>query len=539
MKGNKLIGFGAVFCFAGLFALVYFPSLDLNYSLLDDGLTVLISKQIWSYLFSLEFRPLVNSLLEPDAGRVRPVYWIIQAIVNLGGMYNPSLVHAIRIGILVISNYFMYIFLKKLKVDKVWILLGIFIYNFDSLIFENYYRLGPSEPFMALFILITLYLVFYSSRNLGNTVLTIILCGLGALTKETYFLLFVPLLCTLVINFKFNLLRRLQKIRVLLASISLIVFGAVTFLIKGSYNTIGTYTSQYEVTFERLLSSLLAYKNQLLMYHSPFIYLALFYLCFVIYKLFKKRSLKVDFNTLILLVCWLGALSQLFILLPWKFALGRYLIIVNLFLVFVYAVTLQNVFGMFISYLRKYVSSFKIKPESLKVVFVIFLTPLFLVRNIFPIANFQLWQKTDSEFTADLLYSLSTRIPKNETVLVNYEKGDSNIEIFLETKWHMDLFFNRTDLNFDYLDQNNICAKSDRYLLDRTSSRFVNKELLGQISHLEKVDTGEKTYRPLNYGGVRDSFISGSKSNYWDSSYLFDWTIFKQPGGTCISTKQN
>lgn len=171
---------------------------------------------------------------------------------------------------------------------------------------------------------------------------------------------------------------------------------------------------------------------------------------------------------------------------------------------------------------------------QLKNLILLALLPVMFVRNVFPIANFQEWQKTDNELTSDLLKSLSKNIPSNETVWVNYVKGDANIEIYLETSWHLDEFFDRPDIKFSYLDSEDLCAKdNDRYILDRSSERLVSKDKIDS-NKLTVVDSGSYSYDPVNYGQVVKSFIYGSKHQYWSTSYPFNWQILLQKKGNCI-----
>ncbi len=212
--------------------------------------------------------------------------------------------------------------------------------------------------------------------------------------------------------------------------------------------------------------------------------------------------------------------------------------LVNLQLAFTYAIVLQEIFNKTYKIVAARNIKSKKRTQILKLAFVVILLPIFIVRNVFPIANFQLWQKTDSEFTSELLASLATNIPIQETVYVNYIKGDANIEIFLETMWHLELFYKRGDIRLAYLDEDAACTGSDRFILDRRSDRFVSKSVLSSNQFVVEVDTGQKAYKPLNYGGVRDSFIRGYKLETWDAEYIFDWTLYKQKSGTCLDFGQ-
>lgn len=538
MRNRQLAFYILISLWIGFFVLTYLPSLNLRYLLLDDGLSVLISKKVWSYLGSWNFGELVDTILEPDVGRVRPAYWISQALLNLVGAYKPSIVHGLRVLLLILTNIVFFKFLKKLKVNELWIWLALFIYNFDSLIFENYYRLGPVEPFLALYYVVSLYTVFFSKNNWTSHLLIIFVTFVGALTKESYFSLFLPFLCLLFADMKYSYLDKGAKQRLKYFVLSLITFGLVVLAIKASYGNMGSYASQYEVTVERIVSSTVSYIKQLAHFHSPLIYLPLGYLLYLLANYKHGLTHGNRFRLAIFFVFCLGVVTQIFVLLPWKYTLGRYLMLVNLQLAFTYAIVLQEIFNKTYKIVAARNIKSKKRTQILKLAFVVILLPIFIVRNVFPIANFQLWQKTDSEFTSELLASLATNIPIQETVYVNYIKGDANIEIFLETMWHLELFYKRGDIRLAYLDEDAACTGSDRFILDRRSDRFVSKSVLSSNQFVVEVDTGQKAYKPLNYGGVRDSFIRGYKLETWDAEYIFDWTLYKQKSGTCLDFGQ-
>ncbi len=130
--------------------------------------------------------------------------------------------------------------------------------------------------------------------------------------------------------------------------------------------------------------------------------------------------------------------------------------------------------------------------------------------------------------------ALNRHIPKGETVFVNFKENDNNIEVFLENGWHLEEFYKRHDIKFDYLKDDNLCTPGPRFIFDRTSDRFLDKAVFDNNSKFELIEKGEAVYEPVNYGVVVKSFFYGQKLEGWSTKYIFDWGIYKQKGGTCV-----
>src|SRR5690606_15059968 len=97
------------------------------------------------------------------------------------------------------------------------------------------------------------------------------------------------------------------------------------------------------------------------------------------------------------------------------------------------------------------------------------------------------------------------------------------------------LMYGREDIQFEYLDESNLCSDdTTRYILDRRSERFISNEVLDTSIALSLIAAGEQFYKPLNYGEVRNSFLTGKKSEDWSTEHKFDWRIYEQKPNTCI-----
>ncbi|MBP9759479.1 hypothetical protein KBD45_07345 [Candidatus Dojkabacteria bacterium] len=514
---KKYIGFIIILLWSFL---IFFPSFNLKFLLIDDGQIVMNSRKVITAIRNQKADDLLKIVLEPNEGRVRPAYWISQAIVFSAGQYNVTALHVFRYLFLILTLLYLYLIMKRFNVDGHWIFVTslLFVTNFQN--FENFYRLGPTEVYLGIFYLIILYYLIRKNTNIFDGILVFLATLLGVFTKESFFLIFLPLSFVLFLkNLNLSI-----KIKSLFLMAMLFVFGISVFAIRSSYGEVQGYALHYVLNFGDLVSRLGQYLTQINHYQYPLLLISFVYLIYWLFKNYDRLFSKLELSEVFYLILWAEAVVQLVILLPWVFVLGRYLILVNISLSIVYAITLNMIWN-----------EIKLKSKynfEIKILAVILLSAFFMVRNYFPVANYQLWQKTDSDLTNSLIKSLSA-LPNGSTVFVNYIKGDSNIEIFLETKWHLEEFYNRSDIKFVYIDESNLCTKDKRYVLDRTSDRFIKKDKLN-YKVLSKISDGSYIYSPLNYGAVLKSFVSRVKQDAWKNNYDFDWTIYEQSSKSCL-----
>jgi len=303
------------------------------------------------------------------------------------------------------------------------------------------------------------------------------------------------------------------------------------FLIRASYPTGGVYASNYIIKTSSIFANTISYLKMIQFAQTPVFEISAIYSVYAFYLFLKngvKNAVRVD---LIFFTLWSIFIIQLLALSPWSFVLNRYLAFVNIDLILIYAITVNGIY-ILITDKFKVIKKFG-RHLIMIVVFAILLTKM-SVRNFFNIANYQLYSETDSEISYLSVKSLAQYVPENAVVYVNYKKGDSNIEIYEETKWHLKLFYNRNDINFEYLDDSNLCTKNPRYIFDRSSDRFLDKNILKQSKNISLVKSGESIYKPINSGIVMHSFMDRYRYAGWNASYSFDWSIYLQKGGSCI-----
>jgi hypothetical protein len=504
--------------FVTLFSALYAQALRLNFLLIDDGQLVLVKRQTVNLIVTGNITALPKLLLEPEVGRVRPVYWLIQSALVYLNQESAFGLHLTRQIILVITLLLIARILSVFKTDRrlIFVLLILFIFNQQNL--ENYYRLGPTEPYLALCFLLILNLllkpVFSKSKNL---VTALVLFMLGCGIKETFV---INGLIFGLIGFRNKSNGRLYLISFIAA---MILSASLIWGIKSSYpHLAGAYSSNYSLNINGILANAYSYFQQLLKYQKQNIYILFIILLGLFISPEFRRTLFKD--KLLLGGLSLGLIINLAILFPWQFAMGRYLLVFNaLILLFIGYVISSPILPR--NFLKNRLWLF---PISVALSFVFLSLPI----NLVEISNFQRQQLFESAFTTDIITKLNNYLPKNSILLNNYIKGDDNIEIYLEALWHLQLFHGRYDLNYGYLEKTDPCAQVTRYIFDRKSTRLVPRDQL--LSHLELLaSTSADLVQTVPEKLFRD-FIEHSPVPRWIVSFPFDWSLFKQNPGVCI-----
>lgn len=530
IKKYYLIIFGLAW-----FAFLYIPSFKLKYSLLDDGFNVRNARIITESLVNLNSKDFFGAIFEPEHGRVRPAYWFMESLLYGGGFASPEVAHLARIMLLLLTLGLLYFLLKKFKIDVLWIIFSLFIFATGTQTFENYYRLGPAEPWLILVYISTLILIFKKRRSKFDIPAITFLALVGAFTKETYFISGAPLFLIGL----FILLLRKKEIKwvakkCLLFALALGFFQITILLIKSGYGSQAQYASNYDLlNIGRLLSNFRTYQKSTLFFHFPLFHISIGYLVYYLWKT-VKRPKKLDLGDLLFLALWFSVFVQQAILAPWRHVLGRYMLLVNVNLILIYAITFAKIFDLFYPQIIKFIPGLAHFKPQLGIVFTLALLPVFFVRNIFPVANFQLQMDVESKLSFDGVSALNRHVPRGETVFVNFKENDNNIEIFLENSWHLEEFYKRYDVKFNYLKDDNLCTREPRLILDRTSDRFLDKDVFDDNRKFELIEKGKVVYEPINYGVVTKSFLYGQKLKGWSTEHNFDWAIYKQKRGTCV-----
>jgi len=84
------------------------PTLFIEWSLLDDGITIIVSKKIAYSLSHFDFSPMLNAIIEKTAGRFRPFYWIFNWLIYEFSGTNVHLFFIIHSLILISTALLLY-----------------------------------------------------------------------------------------------------------------------------------------------------------------------------------------------------------------------------------------------------------------------------------------------------------------------------------------------------------------------------------------------------------------------------------------------
>jgi hypothetical protein len=513
-----------------ILVILYAPSFKLNFSLLDDGLSLLNASYLKESVLNLNLMGIVDVVLEPEHGRVRPGYWLIQSLFVYLSMGNSFIMHFLRFLLLLITLFLTSKLLYKFEVDYASILFALFIFSFNIQNFENYYRLGPVEPYLILVLCLIYYLIFVKETwKKTDYILIAFISLLGGLIKENFFLTGLVLVPVFIINAIQKNKKENKKIA--FSALAVILSGVIVFALKNTYPPGGVYASNYVVSLEKIAVNTISYLKLISFYQSPLFILAIFHLTYFIYRLTKNKISHISQKEKFYMVLWLQVLIQIVVLSPWNYVLNRYLSFLNINLALLYAFVTVDILTL----IHKSKSVFLKNSYLVFGVILLALAAQPFTRSFFNIANQQLFAQVDSEISYKSVKALADNIPSGETVYVNYKKGDNNIEIYEETKWHLDLLHNRPDINFEYIDDSNLCTKANRYIFDRRSDRFLDSLSLVNKSNINIIANGEVVYEPINYGQVLKSFKDRHRYEAWEDEHIFDWRILIQKGGTCLS----
>ncbi len=353
----------------------------------------------------------------------------------------------------------------------------------------------------------------------------------GSFVKENFFLIGFPLFLFCFIPIKNFILVRKKAIG--LAVVSLLC-GLALFLIKENYPEVpSSYSDYYSVTISNIILALRLYLKQIIFTQFAIPILALIYTLYDIYKNYSLILSGVYKKGIIVILLWIQVFIQIIFLLPWEFALGRYLLLVNINLALIYAIIIGDIFNIFEKYIFINFKWLNFNRSFCLIVFFVLITTVPLVRNLFTNANLQSWQILDSGMSYSSVQSLARNIPDDAELYYNFKQNDTNLEIYYGTNMHLSELYGRDDIQSKYIEESNLCTNKPRYIFDRTSDRFYSVEIF-ENEHFEVVDKGMYNFRPINYGMVLKSFLVGSKLQGWSMNTPFDWAIYKQTINTCI-----
>jgi len=319
-----------------LVLLVSLPSFFMPWSLIDDGESIRRSQEINRFLGSADYGSISLPLIEQDHGRFRPLYWLYLWVeYNLFGL-NARYHHLGRILLFVVVVLLISGVAKQIAGSaRAGVLSGL-LFALSPLTIDNWHRLGPGEPQLVLWQVASLYFLgrayLKAERNGGRRplfylVLSIAILPLSYFSKETSIAL-VPVSAVMFLVMglsskgKGYCSSRTLFFVYFMANLAcgLASGGAAQLLTAG-----GGYTVHYEIGIHRILGTSRHYAAFLFGgYHLLLVIALVGFSIRLVHHLYKGGGLGRSLKWQIIMLFWF--IAALGVLLPWKYALGRYLL---------------------------------------------------------------------------------------------------------------------------------------------------------------------------------------------------------------------
>ena len=461
------------------------PQLQIPWMIIDDGENARTAAELSQHFSSGDVAWLLK--FEAHNGVFRPVYWLRHWVAfSLFGS-NVMLHHfGHLLWYLAISGLIFLLVKEIVNDDLAGFLAGVFWLLFFPAM-ENFYRLGTAEPGLVLFLLATLYFLIRSIKESSWKLFLLSLSFLlltwfskataVVLAPFSFFVLF--LFCLFPEKKHKNALKYL-----------FLFFGAslvLTLLTKEAfaiYQIKGGYGSQYSFDFGQTLIRSIYYLKMIARSYSLILYVSLlsFLWRFFIQNKIKKRKILWEDK-------WKLAMLILFVLLlviqtPWPFLMGRYLPPA--------LIGLSVVAGIEVSFLLKKAQKLFCRKKRLLAVF--FLIPLGVFLSYFVIVNtyniFIRYKEVNrgEKVRAELLTFLAENTPDNGRVF--YNLSDGVVEFFYEMGLNFEFFYNRPDIQTNYLFlDNGFSFKKDDIIVTGPpySFRYPWREVKGIIKNKKEI----------------------------------------------------
>ncbi|MDP3888629.1 MAG: glycosyltransferase family 39 protein [bacterium] len=496
----------------GLIALVLLPSLFVSWMIVDDGVSILNAQKISHFLSTFDFRGLFDSFIEKESGRFRPAYWFFYWFSYLlvgKSALGHHLIHLIVVGSTV---YLIFSIINRLISSKTSALIASALFLLSSLNIENWYRLGPQEPLITLYLALSIYFLIKqidikntkSARRKLYFFLSVLPLVPAYFTKETFiaFLPFSALLLIGVFWVKEKSQKKIWKRQTLYFFAFNVLLAISSILVSMFIRTHGYYSAYYSVSILGLVGSAKGYVKAIFSSYGIFAWIFAFSYLAAIVRLIIRKSLDLQqFKQIAFLV---GGLSFFIIQLPWMFIMGRYLEPALLFFSIFFAFEIEKLLKI-AKNISKVIIQLDIWDREtklsypvtyLKFIAVVFLFLIFFYINIPSSLNYVADTILGNRNIAKTLNLAARTAAPNSTVYMNLKKGDATIELVFESGLHMNLFYDRPDLTVEYLDDGNLnqlkkggvvvtaIASSQFFVFREEEIRKENKiQTIGTINH--------------------------------------------------------
>lgn len=420
-------------------SVLLFTQIKIPWMLVDDGETLRMAKELSQHFTNRDFSYLFQ--FEAHNGRLRPVYWLFQWLTVSALGLNPFVHH---FGHLVLYSLILAIFYLMVKDITKSSLAAVF----SCLLFlawgkgaENFYRVGPIEPQLALYLLATFY--FFTR---GNILLSLVFLPLVYFSKESAIVLVLIALSIFLLTFlqKNKKIGNLSFKKAGVFLLGNIVLAVLARLLMSYFHISGGYTEGYVLTIAQIKGGMVSYLKMINDNYGPIfiITIVLAILRFVdayLKRIFSDRTLAWEAIFLFWFAIFLVIQS------PWVFVMGRYLPPALIGLCFVMGVESAKI----LVFIEKQLKS---RHAIYKAGF-LFICLVLLLRAIIPpcreILSLQKRAVAAEAVNSEAVAFLAKNTPENGRIFYNF--SDGAVELLYEMGVHFSVIYNRPDIETSYL----------------------------------------------------------------------------------------
>lgn len=493
----------------GALLLVYLiPSVNLPWSLIDDGQRIQINQQMGESLSKGNFADFIHIPIDKKDSRLRPVYWIYHYINQSVFGLRANWHHVARNTLLIFFIASLYSVIKKTS-NTFIALLTVFLALLFPTNLENWWRLGPQEPLLVSFAIFSLWFLIVKRKLFPALIFSL----LFFFTKESS----VFVMPALAAGFLFNKQKKLDNLykKYLFINLGIGLFVAILmFLIKKGSG----YSSYFETSFQTMWDTFLKYIVLLGSY--GFKYVIILALAYFSHQTIVKKKLSKS-----ILLATLLAVSALAIQLPWPVPLGRYLLPLSIPLSFIIATAIEGVFK------RDFISKLKI-PIKIFAIFALFSLSFYSSLVMLSFAgDYYVRERSNQEFISQL----ATKLEPESRLFINLTDELNAWEWFDEVQINLELFHQKTPQTFyarllqeeEYqLEKKDVLVSWNQFQdltdveIDLLTEGLVSQSVLG---YYNRPSGGIKTLMSDLLKHPKE-FLS-FKSSYWTTkSYI--WNIY-------------
>ena len=451
-----------------ILAILFLPILEIKFSWIDDAKDILVSRQVAESLKNFNPDGLKTIFFEGN-GRLRVVYWFYQTFEYLIGGTNATIHFAIHIFVILATSLFIFETVRVITNSKFAGFFSGALYLLVPINTENIFRLGPVEPILALFSSASLYFLFKNKLSLS-----VVFLFLAAYSKETGFVLWLPILLAYVLE------RFLYKKRnVLFEKYCLWGFIFLFPVVVSSLLRRTGYSTNYEFVVVEMAKRLFSYIDMLLKSFAPFLGIfVITYLTRLIWFMKKHTDKKYGLRFIaqgIFIGIFLVFVS---VQAPWKYVLERYMMPATIGLVVFLGIELAQ--------LNKLVN----KNWSIRKIATLIFIGYFLIACMGNLVRvFILGQRVAYETNSihSMVSYVARNSPENSKVVFNFITGESTIELVNGSRHLLTELYSRHDIATGYLNID-LIGPDTSFIIGRTGIRaqYSEADLEDKISYSSK-----------------------------------------------------